>query len=70
MRTVTLDIIDDKAINVLKGLESLNVIKLHDDVKNDVPATLDLASKYSGAMTRQTIEEIDKQLKDLRDEWN
>jgi len=30
MTTITVDILDDKALNLLKGLEELNVIKLHD----------------------------------------
>ncbi|HEY8780825.1 MAG TPA: hypothetical protein VIM16_04355 [Mucilaginibacter sp.] len=34
MQTITLDILDDNALNLLKGLETLKVIRLH-DVKGD-----------------------------------
>lgn len=33
-------------------------------------AVVNSFTKYKGAMTRQSIEEIDKQLKELRDEWD
>jgi hypothetical protein len=69
MTTVTLDILDDKAINLLKDLESLKVIRLH-QIKETKTELSNLAAKYSGAMTKQPIEEIDKQLNDLRNEWD
>lgn len=69
MRTVTLDILNDKALNLLKDLELLKIIRVHRN-KDSVNLKSDnLISKYKGAMTRQPIQEIDKQLKDLRSEW-
>jgi len=70
MRTITLDILDDKALNFLKDLESLKVIRIQDNNEASKGAPINLASKYSGAMTKQSIEEIDKQLNDLRNEWD
>jgi len=69
MRTVTLDILDDKAINLLKDLETLNVIRIQEEQEVKKPF-LNLAEKYSGKMTSQSIEEVDRQLKELRDEWD
>ncbi|HEY8931288.1 MAG TPA: hypothetical protein VIM55_18940 [Mucilaginibacter sp.] len=70
MKTVIVDLLKDEAINLLKDLEALDIVRLHEKDKNGkVPA--DLAAKYSGAMSqRQSIEEIDRQLKELRDEWD
>jgi len=68
MTTVTLDILDDKAMNLLKDLEAMNVIKLHKTIENDT-ARINSFRKFKGAMTPQPIEEIDKQLSDLRNEW-
>ena len=70
MKTLTLDILDDKAINLLKDLEALNIIKLHDNSDKIIAPLSNLAAKYSGAMTKQPIEEINKQLDDMRNEWN
>jgi hypothetical protein len=68
MKTVTVDILDDKAINLLKDLEGLKVIKLHEeDGRNQVVKSV---KGLKGQMTRQSIEEIDKQLNDLRNEWD
>lgn len=69
MTTITLDILDDKAIDLLKDLESLKVIRLHQINENKI-SSLNLAAKYSGAMTKQSLEDIDKQLNDLRNEWD
>ncbi len=69
MTTITVDILDDKAINLLKDLESLKVIRLHQITETKTEPS-NLAAKYSGAMTKQPLEEIDKQLNDLRNEWD
>ena len=68
MRTITLDILNDKALNLLKDLESLKLIRLRKD-KVTVDSGINLVSKYKGAMSRQPIDEIEKQLNDLRNEW-
>ncbi|HTK21148.1 MAG TPA: hypothetical protein VL442_16610 [Mucilaginibacter sp.] len=70
MRTITVDILQDEALNLLKDLEALNVIRLHEtngdsDVKN-----INAIKSYKGLMTKQSPEEIDKQLDDLRKEWD
>jgi len=68
MTTITLDILNDKAMDLLKDLEALNIIRIQDTVKNS--PSVDLAKKYYGSMTSQTKEEIDQQLEDLRNEWD
>jgi hypothetical protein len=70
MKTITLDILDDGAINLLKDLEALKVIRLHDDKIKPTTPLSNLAEKYSGKMSQQSLEEIDKQLNDLRNEWD
>lgn len=68
MTTITLDILDDKAMNLLKDLEMMNVIKLHDTTEDTTPP-IKSVKRFKGMMTPQSIEEIDKQLNDLRNEW-
>jgi hypothetical protein len=70
MQTITLDILDDNALNLLKDLEALKIIRIQDHKENPKALKTDLAAKYSGAMSKQSLEEIEKQLKELRDEWD
>jgi hypothetical protein len=70
MRTVTLDILDDKAINLLKDLEILRVIRLHDTNDDHHSVPVNSIKKYKGLMSKQSLEEIDQQLNDLRKEWD
>lgn len=70
MKTVTLDILNDKALNLLKELELLKLIRVRRDIPYVKDAKENLVSKYKGSMAPQSPEEIDKQLKDLRSEWD
>ena len=67
MTTLTIDILDEKALNLIKDLETLKIIRVRKD--KDVVAK-DLISKYKGAMSPQPQNEIDKQINDLRNEWD
>ncbi len=66
--TVWVDIINKKALNVLKDLEGLQLIRLRED--KDMPqASTDWAVKYKKAMSQQSLSEIDEQLTHLRRAW-
>lgn len=69
MTTVTIDILNEKALNLLQDLELLKLIRLRKGNEESNINGIDLVAKYKGAMTRQPINEIDQQLKDLRSEW-
>lgn len=69
MTTLTIDILNDKALNLLKDLESLKIIRVRKDKKVVNSGSKNLISKYKGAMTAQPLDEIDKQLDNLRNEW-
>ena len=64
-QNLTIEIINNEAINLLYGLERLNLIRVQ---KNSSFKQTDLL-KYKGAMTKQTVEEIDTQLNELRNAW-
>ncbi|HEY4196893.1 MAG TPA: hypothetical protein VGM63_15225 [Mucilaginibacter sp.] len=70
MKTITVDILQDEALNLLKDLEALNVIRLHDNNKVDSERPSDMSAKYKGAMSKQSRAEVDQQLNDLRKEWD
>jgi len=65
MRTITVDIIE-KAFNLLKDLEVLQLIRLRESEK--LPVKNDL-SKFKGALKKQPIEDVELQLKELRNAY-
>lgn len=68
MQTVTLDIIEEKAIKLLEDMEGQRLIRLHKNLSND-PAAAERVAKLKGTMLKQPMTEIDRQLKEFRDEW-
>lgn len=68
MQTLTIDIINNKALRLLHDLELLQLIRIHKEEPKSTSLP-DWTTKFKGAMTKQPIEEIDNQLNDLRNEW-
>ncbi len=64
MQTLTIDIINNKALRLLHDLELLQLIRVRKEEPNSAPVT-DWAANFKGAMTKQPIEEIDNQLNGL-----
>jgi len=68
MRTITIDIIDEKVQSLLRDLELLDLIRLRKENLGEKHAAIDW-TKYKGAMSKQSKKEIDRQLNELRSEW-
>lgn len=68
MRTITIDIINEKVLNLLRDLELLKLIRLRNEVPGEHPGRVDW-TKYKGVLSKQPIGEIDQQLEELRNEW-
>jgi hypothetical protein len=68
VRTLTLDIINDKAIQLLYDLEGLQLIRIHNQ-KSQIENRVDFVKKYKGSMTKQSIQDIDQQINEMRNEW-
>ncbi|MDP3929900.1 MAG: hypothetical protein Q8R57_12825 [Bacteroidota bacterium] len=66
MQTITIDIINDKALNLLKDMELLQLIRLREEHKINQSSW---ASKYKGAIAKQDLVDVENQLKELRNEW-
>lgn len=62
MTTLTIEITNDKALKLLQDLEDLNIIRV---IKNQTK----LSSLRSKIKTRMSNEAIDKQVNELRNEW-
>ncbi|GAA4301350.1 hypothetical protein [Compostibacter hankyongensis] len=63
MQTVTIDILNNKALQLLRALETLKLICMRRG--KSLPA-VNWAKKYKGAMKKQPLADIDHQLKSLR----
>lgn len=68
MRTITIDITNEKALSLLRDLEGLKLIRLRKDGAGEKTTATDWA-KYKGAMPKEPLSEIDQQLNELRSEW-
>ncbi len=68
MKTITIDIINEKALSLLKNLEGLKLIRIR---KNSIEAndSTNPIAKYKGAMQKQSLEDVDNQLNELRGSW-
>ena len=70
MRTVTIHIINHKALRILKELELLQLIQLDKTKKkNKKEISKDWIRPFEGAMHKQPLEEVDQQLQELRNGW-
>lgn len=67
VQTVTIDILNDKAMKLLQDLEGLQLIRLHREKIQ--PERDSLVSRYKGAMTKQPLPDIANQLDELRNGW-
>ena len=68
MQTITIDIINNKAIRLLQDLELLQLIRMRKEKKQPATTT-NWPTKYKGAMTKQPLTDIDNQLSELRNGW-
>jgi hypothetical protein len=66
IQTITIDIINDKAIKLLQDLELLQLIRLRKEKSTSI---INWAERYKGAMSKQPIADIENQLNQLRNEW-
>jgi len=68
MQTLTIDIINDKAVKLIQDMELLKLIRVRKG-KAQKEGTINWASKYKGAMQKQPLNKVDDQLNDLRSSW-
>ena len=67
-QTLTIDILNDKAVKLIQDMELLKLIRVRGK-KAKQERAVNWADKYKGAMQKQPINEIDDQLCDLRSSW-
>jgi len=67
MQTLTIDIINENAVRLIRDLEMLKLIRVRKEKKEE--KDISLAARYKGAMQKQDLTDIDNQLNDLRSSW-
>ena len=68
MKTLTIDIINEKAIKLIRDMELLKLIRIRKE-NSKQKGTINWSAKYKGAMQKRPINEVDDQLQDLRSSW-
>ena len=68
IKTLTIDIINDKAVKLLQDMELLKLIRVRKKSAQK-EKTINWTAKYKGAMQKQPLNEVDNQLNDLRSSW-
>lgn len=67
MKTVLVQIINNKAYRLLEDLEDLNILKVLN--KNVLPKQK-LSEKYAGKLPSDIADELQELVKQSRNEWN
>jgi HAMP domain-containing protein len=66
MRTITIEIINDIALQFLHNLENLKVIKL---ISDKTTSKQKLSERFSGCISKEKTEELQQELNKMRNEW-
>ena len=67
METIVIQITNSKALKLLQELEELHLIKL---LTRNVDTSQKLSEKYAGKLSSATVEKLQQQIEQSRDEWN
>jgi len=65
MQTIRIEILNQKALKLLKGLETLNLIKVVPERK---PST-GVSSQLRGKLSKKTAKALEKHVSEIRNEW-
>ncbi len=68
MKTLTIDIINEKAIKLIQDMELMKLISIRKE-NTQQKESVEWATKYKGAMQKQSLDEVEKELNDLRSSW-
>lgn len=67
MKTITVEIKNEIAMSFLQNLESLNIIRVIDN--NISPGKQKLSDRFSGCLPKERADELQKELIQMRSEW-
>jgi hypothetical protein len=67
MNTITVELINNQALQLLKDLEAMHIIKLH---KLEPTAKNKLSDKYRGILSKEQGNDLNQHINQMRSEWN
>jgi len=67
MNTVTIELINNKAMQLLRDLEAMHIIKLREPEQK---ASIRLSDKYRGVLSKEDGIDLNKHIDQMRNEWN
>jgi hypothetical protein len=67
MKTVTIEIKNEIALTFLKNLESMHILRVIES--NTKPTTQKFSERFSGCLSEERTEELQKELTQMRNEW-
>ncbi len=68
MCTITIELVNEKAIQLIKELESLKLIRVTEELVDEENKRN--WQRYKGAMSKEDIKSVEKQLSKLRSAWD
>jgi hypothetical protein len=66
METILIELKEKRALNILRELEQLSLIKLLDE---KTVSTLKMSEKYAGKLSKETADKLHEHVKQSRSEW-
>ena len=67
MNTIKIDLLNNSAMQLLRDLEALHIIRLHEPEKT---GKIRLSEKYRGILSKEDGTDLDKHISQMRSEWN
>jgi hypothetical protein len=67
METMIVELTHKRALQLLRDLEALDIIKLHDNTEVQKPR---LSAKYRGILSKEESQDLSVHISHMRNEWN
>ena len=67
METMIVELTHKRALQLLRDLEALDIIKLHDNA--DIPKPK-LSQKYKGILSKEESQDLSLHISQMRNEWS
>ncbi|MCF2496427.1 MULTISPECIES: hypothetical protein [Dyadobacter] len=67
METMIVELTHKRALQLLRDLEAMEIIKLHDNT--DVPKPK-LSEKYKGILSKEESQDLTRHISQMRNEWS
>ncbi|MCF0042977.1 hypothetical protein [Dyadobacter fanqingshengii] len=67
METMIVELTHKRALQLLRDLEALDIIKLHDNAEVQKPK---LSEKYKGILSKEESQDLSMHINQMRSEWS